>query len=412
MTPIGAEMDVAKILHTIPIFSGLNTGRLDKIMPLLERQQVDADQKIIKEGSLGDAMYIILKGSVRVTKTGYDHREVMISSMDAGSYFGELSLLDNLPRSANVTTNEQSELLRLGKENFEQLLEKNKDFAVHFYKNCMMETMARIRETASNLTLSQNVLNQKTSRLDMIDADLSNAQVIQDYFIRSTMMEDASPLIEGVKQTYIYKPFLEVGGDFINVARLDKDKLGIVIADVMGHGISAAMATGVMKSAFNLLVKEYGQHPVELMQKMNKHFYDIFTTLYATCYYALIDMEQRMISLTKAGHNHPIIWKYKQKQFVNIEAKGPGLGIIPDAKFEAYHIDIESGDKVLFFTDGIIEQRNALNEMYSLGRLNEVFQRLIMDQNTCIIQSIFEDLKAFSKGEQFQDDISLLLFEF
>lgn len=405
-------MDVLKILHAVPIFSGLNTSLIQKILPLLKNEAFPKDAKIIEEGSIGDSMYIILQGSVRVTKYGHSRQEVLISSMGSGSYFGELSLVDRLPRSANVTTNEPSVLLILRRGAFEKLLEENKDFAINFYRNCMMETMSRIRETASNFTLSQNVLYQKSSRLDMIDADLSHARVIQDYFLNTNQLEDKKPLIEGVKQSYIYKPYIEVGGDFINIAKISPEKLGIVIADVMGHGISAALATGVMKSAFMLFVKEHGQDPVKLMGRMNAHFYEIFTSLYATSYYALIDMANKKIRMTKAGHNHPLVWKNSSRAFVNLQSPGPGLGIIPDAAFDEIVIDIEPGDKILFYTDGIIEQRNEQSEMYAQERLECIFKKLTLDNDDKILQAIIDDLKAYSGTIEFQDDISLLLFEF
>lgn len=405
-------MDILKILQAVPIFSGLNSSLIRKILPLLKSEEFRKNFKIIEEGSIGDSMYIILQGSVRVTKYGHNQQEIPISSMGSGSYFGELSLVDRLPRSANVTTNEDSNLLILKREAFEKLLEENKDFAINFYRNCMKETMARIRETASNLTISQNVLYQKSSRLDMIDVDLSHARVIQDYFLNTNLLADKNALIEGVKQSYIYKPYIEVGGDFINIAKLSPEKLGIVIADVMGHGISAALATGVMKSAFTLFVREYGEDPVILMSKMNAHFYEIFTSLYATSYYALIDMSNKKIRMTKAGHNHPLVWKNSIHSFVNLQSPGPGLGIIPDAQYDEIVIDIEPGDKILFYTDGVIEQRNEESEMYSQAKLECIFKKLAIDSEDKIVQAIIDDLKEYSGNIEFQDDISLLLFEF
>lgn len=405
-------MDILKILQAVPIFSGLNSSLIRKILPLLKSEEFPKNFKIIEEGSIGDSMYIILQGSVRVTKYGHNQQEIPISSMGSGSYFGELSLVDRLPRSANVTTNEDSNLLILKREAFEKLLEENKDFAINFYRNCMKETMARIRETASNLTISQNVLYQKSSRLDMIDVDLSHARVIQDYFLNTNLLADKNALIEGVKQSYIYKPYIEVGGDFINIAKLSPEKLGIVIADVMGHGISAALATGVMKSAFTLFVREHGEDPVRLMSKMNSHFYEIFTSLYATSYYALIDMANKKIRMTKAGHNHPLVWKNSIHSFVNLQSPGPGLGIIPDARYDEIAIDIEPGDKILFYTDGVIEQRNEESEMYSQAKLECIFRKLALDSEDKIVQAIIDDLKEYSGNIEFQDDISLLLFEF
>jgi len=405
-------MDILKILKSVPIFNGLDASLIKRIMPLLHREEYKKDAKIIEEGNIGNSMFIILQGSVRVTKYGQNKQEVLITNMGAGSYFGELSLVDNLPRSANVTANEDSVLLSLGKYAFEKLLNENKDFAVTFYRNCMMETMSRIRETASNLTLSQNVLFQKSSRLDLIDADLIHAAKIQDYFLNTNLLKNDQPLIEGVNQSYIYKPYLEVGGDFLNIAKISDDKLGIVIADVMGHGISAALATGVMKSAFTLFVKDYGDHPVKLMTHMNAHFYDIFSTLYATGYYALIDMSGKKIRMTKAGHHHPLVWKKNDQNLITLESPGPGLGIIPDATFDEITVDIEEGDKLLFYTDGIIEQKNEQSDMYSQERLECIFKGQITKGEEKILQVIIDDLAEFSSGNEYQDDISLLLFEF
>ncbi len=410
MTPL--KMDIVKILHSVPIFNGLGTTMIQRMHRMMLREEYNENAKIIEEGNVGNSMFVILSGSVRVTKYGPNGEEVLITNMKSGSYFGELSLIDNLPRSANVVANEKSVLLSLGKHVFEKMLNENKEFAVIFYKNCMMETMSRIRETASNLTVSQNVLNQKSTRLDQIDADLMHAAKIQDYFLNTNLLEDEKPLIEGVKQSYVYKPHLEVGGDFLNIQKLDDNKLGIVIADVMGHGISAALATGVMKSAFTLFVKKYGEAPVDLMTRMNQHFYEIFSSLYATGYYAFIDMSESKIRMVKAGHHHPLIWKERQKSFAILESPGPGLGIIPNAEFQELTIDVECGDKILFYTDGIIEQKNSQSEMYSQQRLENIYGELIKKKEQDVLQVILEDLADFSGTIDFQDDVSLLLFEF
>ena len=135
-------MDILKILQSVPIFAGLDESMIHRIKPLLRKEEYEKDAKIIEEGNIGNSMFIILGGSVRVTKYGHKKEEVLITNMHAGTYFGELSLVDNLPRSANVVANEKSVLLSLGKNIFEKLLNENTAFAAVFYKNCMMETMS------------------------------------------------------------------------------------------------------------------------------------------------------------------------------------------------------------------------------------------------------------------------------
>jgi hypothetical protein len=96
-----------------------------------------------------------------------------------------------------------------------------------------------------------------------------------------------------------------------------------------------------------------------LMEKLNSHIYEIFTSLFATGYYALLNMETSTVELCKGGHMHPLIWKSADSNsLMELNLPGPGLGIIPKAKFESMTIEVKKGDKMLFFTDGIIEQRN------------------------------------------------------
>jgi len=83
-----------------------------------------------------------------------------------------------------------------------------------------------------------------------------------------------------------------------------------------------------------------------------------------------------------------------------------------ESQFEQETFEIEEGDKILFFTDGIIEQFNNNEEMYSRPRLISKFEALIKNNETDIVNQLFKDVKVFSEGEEYQDDITLLLFEF
>lgn len=405
-------MDIAQILHKIPLFSGLEIQSLSSLTPLFEEESFSADSKILREGEFGDSMYIIVNGLVSITKYNDENEEVLITKLHSGSYFGEVSLFDNQPRSANVHSEEDTTVLRLKKSVFEKLLLEDKTFAINFYRNCLNETVSRIRETATNLTSSKTVLSQKSIRLDQMDAELSDAKIIQDYFISQDQLTSACFKKHGIKQTSIYKPFLEVGGDFLSIKSFSDDRIGFIIADVMGHGISAALATGVLRSGFTIFSKEFGENPVELMNHMNSHIYEIFTSLYATGYYALLDMNSSSVKLSKGGHMHPLVWKSNLNKLLPIDFPGPGLGIIPKAQFHELTIDVEKGDKMLFFTDGIIEQRNFEGEMFTHDRLEEMFIKFCAKKDENIVQSIYAAFNAFCNNNELQDDVTLFLLEF
>ncbi len=405
-------MDVHKILQRVPLLSGLAPEALISISTLFEEENHPAEARIIEEGAPGDSMFILVSGRVKITKNAGDDSEVLITKLEAGSYFGEVALIENTPRSANVITDIESTVLRLKKSAFDTMLSENSDFAISFYRNCLNETMARMRETATNLTVSQNVLSKKSSRLEKIDADLSDAAAIQDYFLSKEQLQDESLLMKGIKQSYIYRPYLEVGGDFLNITKLSDSKYGIIIADVMGHGISAAMATGVLRSAFSIFSKEVGDDPAELMFRMNNHMYEIFPSLFTTSYYAVIDRDASEVRMTKAGHMHPLIWKAANHDLHKIDPPGPGLGIMAQLKFTEVRIPIEKGDKILFYTDGVIEQKGVSGEMYTHERLEKKFKGYCSDEREHIIQNLFSDLEKFKGKCEFQDDVTFLLLEF
>jgi len=405
-------MDIVKILQQVPLFSGLDTQSLSSLRPLFEKETFLAKTKVLREGEFGDSMFIIVNGRVSVTKFNDEGKEIFITKLSSGSYFGEVALIDNRPRSANINADNETNVLRLKKSAFEKLLVQDKTFAINFYRNCLNETLERMRETATNLTSSKTVLDQKSTRLDQIDADLSDAKTIQDYFISQDKLSSNCFTKHNIKQTHIYKPYLEVGGDFLNVTSYSEDKIGFMIADVMGHGISAALATGVIRSGFTIFSKEYGDNPVELMNHLNGHIYEIFTSLFATGYYALLDMSASKVKLSKGGHMHPLIWKATEKQLMLIDLPGPGLGIIPKAQFHELEVTLDKGDKMLFFTDGIIEQRNHEGEMFSHERLEQLYVNFCEEENDDIVQSIYAEFNDFCEGSELQDDVTLFLLEF
>jgi serine phosphatase RsbU (regulator of sigma subunit) len=405
-------MDIIQILHKVPLFSGLDSKSLSSIMPLFENEIFPADTKVLREGEFGDSMYIIVNGEVNVTKFNEEGNEIFITKLRSGSYFGEVALIDNQPRSANINAENETSVLRLKKSAFEKLLIEDKIFAINFYRNCLNETLERMRETATNLTSSKTVLSQKSNRLDQIDADLSDAKNIQEYFISQDQLSSNCFMKHNIKHTHIYRPYLEVGGDFLNVTSYSEDKIGFMIADVMGHGISAALATGVIRSGFSIFSKTYGEQPIALMNHLNGHIYEIFTTLFATGYYALLDMSASKVTICKGGHMHPLVWKSAEKKLMEIDLPGPGLGIIPKATFHELEIALEKGDKILFFTDGIIEQRNPGGEMFSHERLESLYASFCQDGNEDIVESIYKEFNDFCEQGELQDDVTLFLLEF
>lgn len=407
------KINILKILNNISIFTGMENDLLQEIIPLLKPISCPADTVIINEGSHGESMFIINNGGVKVTRSQGEDEEILLQHLGAGSYFGEFSLIDNLPRSANVISVEDSDIFQLNKTDFDRLLSENSRIAQTFYKNCLTETFARFRNSIANYTFSQHSLREKSEQLEEINKDLSFAKKVQSYFINSSFQDKDDEIRDRIRPSFIYHPCIEVGGDFFNIARIDRDHIGVIVADVEGHGVTAALATGILKSAFSILAKDLGKMPSQFVTRLNSHFFDVLSRrLFATCYYALININTGILSTVKAGHYHPLFWKASEKKFYTIKSKGPGLGIIQDAEYETTHHELHDGDKLLFFTDGIIEQTNQDGDMYGQKRLEAKFHGYILSGEKNILESLKNDLLKYAGYTPITDDITMLLLEF
>ena len=401
---------INKILKSIPLLRGITDQDAEIIASYLEPLSYPADTNIIQEGSTGQSMFLIVNGSVRVTRGSKDD-EVLIGHLYSGSFFGEFSLIDSMPRSANVISNKDVDIFQLTKNNFEKILEKDPNFSSLFYKNCLTETFYRFRNTVANFSFSQHTLHEKTNELDEINKDLSQAKIIQNYFINTKYLDSKKGQSDSIKKSYIYKPCIDIGGDFFNVKELDDNTIAVIIADVSGHGITAALATGVLKSAFNFLITDLGNDPVKFMFALNDHFSTVVANLFATCYYAVINKEKQTIKMVKAGHHHPLFWKSKDNTFVDIQCNGIGLGMMKQANFNMVELEYEKGDKILFFTDGIIEQMDPDEKMFDEINLRNSFKNAIERQTPQILHAIQKDLHIFAKDMPFEDDVTLVLLE-
>ena len=139
-----------ELLKNIPLFSELNDRDLEKIIQVASRQRYHRDNLILIEEEVGSTMFIILSGKVKISRISDDGREVILSILSDGDFFGEMSLLDGHTRSANVTASEESELLVIRREEFLQMLRDFPQIAI----NLLKELAQRIRKSDEHINLS------------------------------------------------------------------------------------------------------------------------------------------------------------------------------------------------------------------------------------------------------------------
>ncbi len=399
------------VLKNLPIFKGLSDSDLSLIAPILKIMTFKSGEVVIHEGDEGDSLFIIRNGSVEVFTTSGDGKEVNLGLLTEGSYFGELSLFDDHPRSATVRTLDHTDFLVLSRGDLDSALSGNHEIENTLYRNTIMETFGRFRNVITNFTFSQHHLSSSTDIINEINRDLRTATEIQEYFIRAEDDDDIN-LKHGISRSFIYLPSKAIGGDFISTMNDAEGNICAIIADVEGHGISASLVTGVLKSAFSFLVPVYGKNPDLFMYNLNKHLCGMLNRLYATCYYAYINVNNNTVSFAKAGHHHPLFWRESEKRFEDIEVPGPLLGLLEETEYGTKTYQLSPGDKILFYTDGIIEERGADSVMFGTEHLEEAFEKAIVEKISPAIEYLIIELNRYIDKNTYDDDITLLLYEF
>ena len=151
-------MEKTEFLKDTVIFKDLTTFEIIKVNKVTKTRNYKSDEVIFNEGAIGDSLYIVKAGSVRVTKIEDGNEEKVLAILNPGDHFGEIALVDKHPRSATVIANEEAELIQIQAEDFNKLLESDREIALKFYKSFVQVLCSRLRDTNESLTFSRTML--------------------------------------------------------------------------------------------------------------------------------------------------------------------------------------------------------------------------------------------------------------
>jgi len=239
------------------------------------------------------------------------------------------------------------------------------------------------------------------SEWEGLEYERSNAQIIQE-----TLIPRHIPTMLGWQTKAYWQPTRDVCGDFFDFFTLSSGRLGLVIGDVTDTGLPTAL---VMATTRSILLSEIEQNssPGQLLSQVNNQLYpNIPRNMFITCLCAILDPITGSLSYANAGHNLPICQRLQGIE--QLHATGMPLGLFPDMDYEEGVTTLEAGDRLLLYSDGLVEAHNQDREMFGFGRLRE----LVEDCKDCenLEEHILAKLDAFT-GEiwEQEDDIAFLL---
>ncbi|MFH1537805.1 MAG: SpoIIE family protein phosphatase [bacterium] len=258
---------------------------------------------------------------------------------------------------------------------------------------------------SSELELRNQELQRKQK---LIDSDLRLAHQIQQ-----ELMPQVYPRIEGLRIAAANFQVGEIGGDCFDLYKLGEKRLAAFIGDVSGKGISAALVMAMATILFSQ-IKDRSTYPDEILSKVNDVMHRHFGkqhSIYLTCFFLIIDVEAMTITFSCAGHNPPFIYRKDESKVISLVADGFGLGMFAGVNYERKTVGLKPGDKVVLYTDGVVECRNIKGEMLGFDRFVEMV-RAYPDANSYqLTHNIIEDIGRFAGTAKRADDLTLFVVE-
>jgi sigma-B regulation protein RsbU (phosphoserine phosphatase) len=236
---------------------------------------------------------------------------------------------------------------------------------------------------------------------------LESAQVIQQSFLPQFLPHSTDERYQIAAQ---YIPTISVGGDFYDAVELDHNQIGLLIGDVSGKGIPAALFMARLMSDFHFFAQQHNE-PEQLLSLLNETLVERSRQgMFVTLQYAVIDTLTGEVTLSNGGHLPTIHVSAKDSSsHLLLVDEGAPLGIARDLSFDAKKVTLQPGDSLLFYTDGIIESQNQNREQFSLERLLACVCRKWKNPQQ-MIEQVIKELTAFSLNMPQHDDITALAF--
>jgi serine phosphatase RsbU (regulator of sigma subunit) len=207
-----------------------------------------------------------------------------------------------------------------------------------------------------------------------------------------------------------YAPFDHLGGDYYDVAHPDPDHLGFLIADASGHSIAAMMVAILARMAFGELAGS-GTSPGAVLTAMNTRLQGLADERFVTAFYGVLDRRTLLFTYANAGHPYPLRRSAATGAVQPLTASGFVLGIVPGEEYREKSIQLSPGDKLCFYTDGVVEARNEIGEAFGVERLTECLAANGAESSEQMKARILGSLEAFRGSAPTSDDVTLVVAE-
>jgi len=256
---------------------------------------------------------------------------------------------------------------------------------------------------AADLRTSIDKLRRTTAEKERYTKELEIAKEIQD-----TFLPESVPAIPGIGIAAATIPAMEIGGDFYDFIPAGEGRWGIVMADVSGKGISAALFMALSRTLLHVSGGT-ASDPTAAVRQANQWIYeDGRSSMFVTVFYGVLDPAAMQFSYVNAGHNPPLLVREAGGEEL-LGSRGIALGVVPEVSIASTTLDLRPGDLLVLYTDGVTEAFNDLNEAFGEERLSAFLLANRALPARAVLDELVAEIRRFAGGAAQSDDITLVV---
>ncbi|MCB0851739.1 MAG: SpoIIE family protein phosphatase, partial [Bacteroidetes bacterium] len=382
-------------LANYDLFKDFTHEQVRKILQSSTIKQIDPGEVLIESNQSNDTLYLLITGELRIILEKGD-TEISIP-IHEGECLGEMSIVMERPTSAMVIGHETSQILCIPDYVFWEQIMIRKGV-----RNMMSMMASRLQRT--NHALIREVEEQ--IKYKHLEKELETAGKIQ-----ASMVPNGSELLPNHPEIDAFamsKQAREVGGDFYDALALDDERIYIAIGDVSGKGMPAALFMMRTFTSLRMLISnnpnfdEVMPSVNDLLARNNEDM--MFVSIFA----GVLNIRTGLLQYVNGGHNPPFVSLEGGVYYALDVNKSPLVGIMENARFEVGEIQLQPGDSLLLYTDGITEAMNSQSLMFDMERTQSVLNGRQYESMKEMVQALEEAIEAFVGEAPQHDDFTIM----
>jgi serine phosphatase RsbU (regulator of sigma subunit) len=403
------------MLRGLPLFAVVDSATRRQLAVSLPQRRFPAGTLLFREGDYGDRLYVLLEGEIAVYKAHGTPDEVFLASRTAGQFIGELSMLYvDGRRAASAIVRQDVWALEFSRAEFDALLASQPALAFELLRH-VSDRLREANDTAiremrdKNARLARALLDLQYAQERLIDQERLAHEMQLAREIQQSMLPTVLPSSPEFDIGARIVPAREVGGDFYDVFLVDLQTIGVIVGDVCGKGVPAALYMAQVRSLMRAEAARGGTAE-ETLRRVNAHLLSLSTAegMFVTTIYGLLSRVEHELVAVRAGHEPLLGWNADRTRLMVRHGLGHPLGILAEPALDVVRVALPPGATLLLYTDGVSEAGAPDGSFFGRERVIDVVRAMgdVDAQQLC--DQLAAELDAFRGEAEQADDITMV----